>query len=124
MTKRNIIITTFILLAACAGTVAVAQPALAASCGGATTSIVDCGGKEGKDAIFDMIRQVIVILNYGIGILAIGGIVVGGIVYSTSGASPERIKKARTIWMNVGIGFALYATLVTLTNFLIPGGVF
>lgn len=100
------------------------QPASAAKCGGADTAIIDCEGKTGENAIFDIIAQVIKILNYGIGILAIAGVAVGGIIYSTSGASPEGVKRARTIWINVVIGLALYATLVTLTNFIIPGGVF
>ena len=124
MTKRNILTTILISIFTLATAVVVAQPALAAECGGAQTAIIDCGNKTGEDAIFAIIKQVIQILNYGIGILAIGGVVVGGIMYSTSGSSPEGLKRARTIWINVGIGLALYATLVALTNFLIPGGVF
>lgn len=124
MTKRNIITITLISLISLAGAVFMAQPASAAKCGGADTAIIDCEGKTGENAIFDIIAQVIKILNYGIGILAIAGVAVGGIIYSTSGASPEGVKRARTIWINVVIGLALYATLVTLTNFIIPGGVF
>mgnify|MGYP003585233620 CR=1 FL=1 len=124
MTKRNILTTILISIFTLATAVVVAQPVLAAECGGAQTAIIDCGNKTGEDAIFAIIKQVIQILNYGIGILAIGGVVVGGIMYSTSGSSPEGLKRARTVWINVGIGLALYATLVALTNFLIPGGVF
>ena len=124
MTKRNIITITLISLISLAGAVFMTQPASAAKCGGADTAIIDCEGKTGENAIFDIIAQVIKILNYGIGILAIAGVAVGGIIYSTSGASPEGVKRARTIWINVVIGLALYATLVTLTNFIIPGGVF
>ena len=124
MTKRNILTTILISIFTLATAVVVAQPALAAECGGAQTAIIDCGNKTGEDAIFAIIKQAVQILNYGIGILAIGGVVVGGIMYSTSGSSPEGLKRARTVWINVGIGLALYATLVALTNFLIPGGVF
>ena len=124
MTKRNILTTILISIFTLATAVVVTQPVLAAECGGAQTAIIDCGDKTGEDAIFAIIKQVIQILNYGIGILAIGGVVVGGIMYSTSGSSPEGLKRARTVWINVGIGLALYATLVALTNFLIPGGVF
>ena len=124
MTKRNIITIPLISLLSLAGAVFMTQPASAAKCGGADTAIIDCEGKTGENAIFDIIAQVIKILNYGIGILAIAGVAVGGIIYSTSGASPEGVKRARTIWINVVIGLALYATLVTLTNFIIPGGVF
>ena len=124
MTKRNILTTILISIFTLATAVVVTQPVLAAECGGAQTAIIDCGNKTGEDAIFAIIKQVIQILNYGIGILAIGGVVVGGIMYSTSGSSPEGLKRARTVWINVGIGLALYATLVALTNFLIPGGVF
>ena len=124
MTKRNILTTILISIFTLSTAVVVAQPVLATECGGAQTAIIDCGNKTGEDAIFAIIKQVIQILNYGIGILAIGGVVVGGIMYSTSGSSPEGLKRARTVWINVGIGLALYATLVALTNFLIPGGVF
>ena len=135
MTKRNILTTILISIFTLATAIDVAQPVLAATCGvdangePIQTAIIDCkdaNGKDikGEDAIFAIINQVIQILNYGIGILAIGGVVVGGIMYSTSGSSPEGLKRARTVWINVGIGLALYATLVALTNFLIPGGVF
>ena len=124
MTKRNIITITLISLISLVGTVFVSPSAIAATCGGAETAIVDCGSKTGEEAIFDIITQVIKILNFGIGILAIGGVVVGGIMYSTSGASPEGLKRAKTIWINVLIGLALYAMLVTITNFIIPVGVF
>ena len=130
MTKRNILTTILISIFTLATAIDVAQPVLAATCGvdangdPIQTAIIDCGDKTGEDAIFAIIKQVIQILNYGIGILAIGGVVVGGIMYSTSGSSPEGLKRARTVWINVGIGLALYATLVALTNFLIPGGVF
>ena len=36
----------------------------------------------------------------------------------------EQIKKAKGIFLNVAIGLVLYAFLVTLSNFLIPGGIF
>ncbi len=124
MTKRNIITIALISIFSLVGVAYTGQSAFAAKCGGVDTAIIDCGTKEGEEAIFDVIAQVIKILNYGIGILAIGGVIVGGIMYTSSGSSPESLKRAKTIWINVGIGLALYATLVTLTNFLIPGGVF
>jgi hypothetical protein len=124
MTKRNIITIALISIFSLVGVVSIGQSVFAAKCGGVDTAIIDCGTKEGEEAIFDVIAQAIKILNYGIGILAIGGVIVGGIMYTSSGSSPESLKRAKTIWINVGIGLALYATLVTLTNFLIPGGVF
>ena len=60
----------------------------------------------------------------GVGVTAVGAVVYGGILFSSSGDKPENIKKAREIWINVVIGLLLYAFFVTLTQFLIPGGVF
>ena len=48
MTKRNIIVSVFITTVVIAGIV-VAQPALAASCAGADTSVISCDG-EGSTA--------------------------------------------------------------------------
>lgn len=103
---------------------AVVQPALAKECAGATTAIVDCEGKSGKEAIFSILRQVVQILTMGIGVVAVGAVAYGGILFATSGDRPDHIKKAREVWINVVIGLLLYGFFVALTEFLIPGGVF
>lgn len=106
------------------GAVVVPSVAMAASCGGANTSIIDCGGKTGQSAIFDILSQGIKIMTAIIGVVAVGVTAYGGILYAQSGSSPEMMKKAKDIWVNVVIGLIAYAFLVAITNFLIPGGVF
>ena len=100
-----------------------ARPAVAASCGGVQTTIVNCEGK-GKDALLDIIKTAIKLLTAGIGILAVGAVVFGGILYSSAGGSVDNIRWAKNIWINTAIGLILFASFVTVTNFLIPGGIF
>ena len=100
-----------------------ARPAVAASCGGGQTTIVNCEGK-GKDALLDIIKTAIKLLTAGIGILAVGAVVFGGILYSSAGGSVDNIRRAKNIWINTAIGLILFASFVTVTNFLIPGGIF
>lgn len=123
MKKRNTII---VLAMICTlTTVAATAPvAMAANCGGAETAVIDCGGAEGQEAVIQIIKNVVLIMTAGVMVLAVGATVAGGIIYTTSEGSPDKIKKAREIWTNTVIGLAMFAFMVAITNFLIPGGVF
>ena len=123
MTKRNIIISIFIATVI-AGSIFIPKVALAAgSCGGAETSVISCEG-EGSTAIINIIKQVIKILTAGVGVAAFGAVVYGAFLYTTSEGSPDKVKKAREVWMNTVIGLLMFAFMVAITNFIIPGGVF
>ena len=121
MTKRNIIISIFITTVI-AGSVFIPRIALAANCGGAETSVISCDG-TGSTAIINIIKQVIKILTAGIGIAAVGAVIYGAFLYTTSEGSPDKIKKAREIWTNTVIGLLMFAFMVLITNFIIPRGV-
>ena len=126
MVNRNFFTKTIIAVALLVG-FAMSTPVFAddaKKCAGVDTSTIECGGKSGKEAIFDIVKQAVKILTMGVGVTAVGAVVYGGILFSSSGDTPENIKKAREIWINVVIGLLLYAFFVTLTQFLIPGGVF
>lgn len=126
MVNRNFFTKTIIAVVLLVG-FAMSTPVFAddaKKCAGVDTSTIECGGKSGKEAIFDIVRQAVKILTMGVGVTAVGAVVYGGILFSSSGDKPENIKKAREIWINVVIGLLLYAFFVTLTQFLIPGGVF
>lgn len=99
------------------------QPALAAECGGAQTSIIDCGSAKGEDAIFKVLGDIIKILTGLIGLVALAAVIYGAILYGSASDSPENIKKAREIWTNVVIGLVLFAFMSAILNFIIPGGV-
>ena len=176
-----------------AGSVLVSQPVLAGTCGGVTTSVIDCGEKgtdksmtltcsdadstdayEGSDpsspdsnadsaakagylatyghnygscpegsspvetvpgtslanhdlqktGIWGMLRVIINIMTAGIGITAVGGLLYGGILYASSGGSPDNVKKAKTIITDIVIGLVAYALMFAFLNFIIPGGLF
>ena len=123
MKKRNIIISLAMICAMTAVTVT-APVAMAASCGGTETAVIDCGEAKGQDAIIQIIKNVVLIMTAGVMVLAVGATVAGGIIYATSEGSPDKIKRAREIWMNTVIGLTMFAFMVAITNFLIPGGVF
>lgn len=112
------------------GSFIVAPAALAAECGGVQTSIISCNEKGGGDAsveqtgLWGILKLVINILTAGVGILAVGGIVYGSILYTSAGGSSEQTKKAMGIITNVVIGLVAYALMYAITNFLIPGGLF
>lgn len=109
----------------------VAQPAFAAEkCGGVDTAIIKCDQKGGDNAdveetgLWGILILAINILTAGVGVLAVAGFVYGGILYTTSGGSPEQVKKARTVFTNVIIGVIAFGGMYALLNFIIPGGVF
>ncbi|MFZ2126006.1 MAG: hypothetical protein WAV04_00660 [Candidatus Microsaccharimonas sp.] len=107
----------------------VAPSTSAAECGGVTTSIISCdqtgegGGVENTGA-WGILLLAINILTAGIGVVALGGIVYASIMYISAGGSPEQVKKAMGIIMNIVIGIIAYAGMYALLNFLVPGGLF
>lgn len=124
MTKRNIITLVVILVMSVYGGLAISQAVHAqGSCAGVDTMIVSCDG-EGGDAAIHIIGQVINILMAGVGIMAVGAVIYGAILYGTSGDKPDNMKKAKEIWVNTVLGLVLFAFIVAITNFLVPGGIF
>lgn len=99
-------------------------------CGGVVTSIISCdqkGGKSGdpsKSGVWGLLLLGINILTAGVGIAAVGGIVVGSYMYMTAGGSPDRVKKANIFLTNTILGVVVYAAMYALLNFIIPGGLF
>lgn len=122
MIKRNIDLPLIITASLFIGLALMTEPALA-DCGGAKTSIINCSG-TGEAAILDVIKMIVKVLTAAIGLVAVGAVIYGGILYSTSGDTPENLKKAKNIWTNVVIGLVMFAFMVAITNFIIPGGVF
>ena len=94
------------------------------------TAIIKCDNvdveQDGVEntGLWSLLLQAINILTVGVGVLALAGIVYGGILYISSGGSPEQVKKARTVFTNVVIGVIAFGGMYALLNFLVPGGVF
>ena len=128
MIKRNILISIAILATATVGAMALSRPALA-DCMGVKTSIINCDNGSGKDAktgeeaIYNILGMVIKIMTGVIGLVAVAAVVYGAILYGSASDNPENIKKAKEIWTNVVIGLIAFAFMVSILNFIIPGGV-
>ena len=128
MIKRNILISIAILATATVGAMAISRPALA-DCMGVKTSIINCDNGSGKDAktgeeaIYNILGMVIKIMTGAIGLVAVAAVVYGAILYGSASDNPENIKKAKEIWTNVVIGLIAFAFMVSILNFIIPGGV-
>lgn len=124
-TMRNLVVGGLLLIPVIA--VLPVTPALA-DCGGVETSIINCdqtGGDNVEDTgLWGILLLVINVLTAGVGVLALGGIIYGAVLYTSAGGNPEQVKKARTIFTNVVIGVVAFGGMYALLNFLVPGGVF
>jgi len=93
------------------------------------TAIIKCDipdDAKGVEAtgLWSILILVINILTAGVGVVALGGIVYGSVLYTSAGGNQEQVKKAMGIFTNVVIGIIAFAGMWALLNFLIPGGVF
>ncbi|HRN97053.1 MAG TPA: hypothetical protein PLZ58_01190 [Candidatus Saccharibacteria bacterium] len=112
----------------------VASPAIVSAAGNkgceTDTVIISCNNVNTDDkgiqntGLWSILLTVINILTAGVGILAVGGIVYGSILYASAGGSAEQVKKAMTVFTNVVIGIVAYAAMYAFLNFIIPGGIF
>jgi hypothetical protein len=109
-----------------------ASPAFAEgdTCAGVSTAIIHCDQTGGKTAsakdsgVWGILLLVLNIMTAGVGILAVGGIVYGSILYASAADRADQAKKAIGIISNVVIGIVAYGMMYLLLNFLIPGGIF
>lgn len=94
------------------------------------TAIIKCENvdvdKDGVEntGLWSLLLLTINILTAGVGVLALAGLVYGGVIYTSAGGSPEQVKKARVIFTNVVIGVIAFGGMYALLNFIVPGGVF
>lgn len=108
---------------------AISQPVFAAECGGADTAIISCDQDNSStdvedNGVWGLLILVINILAAGVGIVAVGGIVYGAMMYASAEDKSDQVAKAKQIITNVVIGLIMFALMVSLLNYLIPGGVF
>ncbi len=98
-------------------------PVMAAKCGGAETSLIECGEEKenGIDSLLLLAVRVLVIL---IGVLGVIGVVISGIQYLTAGGNEAQVTKAKNRLLNVVIGLIAYGLMSMFLNWLVPGGIF
>ncbi|HEY1085148.1 MAG TPA: tyrosine-protein phosphatase [Candidatus Saccharimonadales bacterium] len=100
-------------------TAAVLAPeAFAASCG-TETNIISCGG---SNPIWEIMLLVVNILAAGIGLVAVGGLVYGAILYTSAQNNSGQITKAKTTIFNTILGLICFALMYSFLQYLIPGG--
>lgn len=97
-------------------------------CGGVQTSIIKCpqdnsGGIE-NNGVWGLLLIVINILTAGVGLVAVGGIIYGAVLYASAEDRSDQVNQAKQIITNVVIGLVLFALMWALLNFIVPGGVF
>ncbi|MEX0919562.1 MAG: hypothetical protein WDZ32_00275, partial [Candidatus Saccharimonadales bacterium] len=59
----------------------------------------------------------------GVGIVAVGMIIVGGVQYAAARDNPQAIEGAKKRISNAVIGLILFMFMAAIMNFLIPGGI-
>lgn len=70
-----------------------------------------------------ILMLVLDILVYGLGVAAIIGVVIAGILYMTARDNEAQVTKAKTRLYEIVIGLVAWALMFTVLNWLIPGGV-
>jgi hypothetical protein len=97
-------------------------------CGGVETAFIKCdagnSGTTEDNGIWALLLIAVNILTAGVGILAVGGIVYGSILYTTAEDKADQVKKATDIITNVVIGLVMFGLMWAGLNFIVPGGVF
>lgn len=125
---KNTVMGISVLLFGAAALVSLTPVAAHADCGGVQTAIINCsqggGGGVENTGLWGILLIAVNILVAGVGVLALGGIIYGAVLYTSAGGNPEQVKKARTIFTNVVIGVIAFGGMYVLLNFLVPGGVF
>lgn len=92
-------------------------------CGGARTNLISCDG-TGVDALANVLKQVLQVLTVLIGIVAVGGIAYGAIMYASAQDNSGQTQKAIEVIRNVLIGVLLYGFMVVIINWLSPIAIF
>jgi len=92
--------------------------------GGATKCEANILKSFCSSGVMGLLGLVLDIMSAGVGIVAVGGIAYGALLYTTAGGSQEQVKKAIGIIQNVIIGLVAYVSLYAFLQFLLPGGIF
>lgn len=133
-TLRNFALGGLLVLPLLVASILLPESALATEVGNrgceADTAVISCTNVNVADegventGIWSILLTTLNILTAGVGVVALGGLVYGAILWTSAGGNPEQIKKARVVFTNVVIGVIAFAGMYVFLNFLVPGGVF
>ncbi len=82
------------------------------------------GEATNRNPIFVLATYIMRFLSILVGLAVTGGIVWGGILYSTAQGNPGQTQKAVTVIANAIIGLLMFILMYAIINFLVPGGIF
>lgn len=70
-----------------------------------------------------ILKLVLNIFIYGIGVAGVIGVVIAGILYLTARDNEAQVATAKRRLFEIAIGLVVWAAMWSLLNFLIPGGI-
>lgn len=120
----TVILSTFALLLALFHSL----PVYAAECASVETTVISCdsqaSGDEQTSGIWSLLLIGINILTAGVGVLAVGGFVYAGILWTTAEDKADQLNQAKNTILNTCIGLVSFGLMYSLLQFVVPGGVF
>lgn len=125
---KKLILATIGAVVMMAGLTFLMSPKVFADCNGVETSVIgENGCMEGTSdgsAIFSVLNIVLQVLTYGVGIAGTIGIVITGIQILTAKDNAGQLAAAKTRFIAIVIGLAVYAVMWAFLEWLLPGGIF
>lgn len=99
-----------------------ASPVVGAAdpCKDLDTSVIKCD-TQGGNPIMSLVMQVTNFLSIGVGILVVGGIVWGSLLYTTSNGEPGKAQQGITVIVNAVLGLILFIFAYAIIDYLTPG---
>ena len=81
------------------------------------------GCKGSGNPIFSYLQGLIPILTAGVGIVVVGAIIYGGIVYASARGDKNQTMEGVKIITNAVIALVMFILMAAILEFLVPGGV-
>lgn len=108
----------------------VSVPASAAKCGDVKTAFnFNCGNNVNSESanirrnpIYAVLVYFVNFLAAGVGIVVVGGIVWGSIIYIHANGNSGKTQQGITLIVNSFIGLLLFIFMYAIMNYLVPGG--
>ncbi len=121
---RGLLAVPMLVLGLGVGSLAVAQPAFAEGCGGVDEGITggaECGntGDTPQNLETDVFTQIVNILLFIIGAIAVIMLVIGGIRYTTSNGDSNQVSAAKNTILYAIIGIIVAILAYAIVNFVI-----
>lgn len=92
--------------------------------GGKTCLAKTDGNNINNNPILIMVFDFLKFFSALVGLAVTGGVIYGGILYSTAQGNPGQTQKAITVITNSIAGLLLYILMFAIINFMVPGGLF